>query len=375
VKRAERARVTRRATLDATAIGIAPGDAVRLADTAAPWRVTRAEVAGNGVMLELTPLGATSIVLPADPGRVLAAPDRRVAATMLVAAELPPLDDARADTMRIAVLANGDAPGWRAAALLTSGDGGASWEAAGTTAAPAVVGRLTRPAAAGSAWLVDRATVIEVELAHDDLTLSSVDDAALDRGTNMAVLGTEMVQFRDAAQVAPRRWRLSTLLRARRGSGGGAWPAGTAFALIEQGCVATIAVPRARAGETIRLLASGIGDATPVATAVTLDGTSIAPPAPVRLRAVRRGDGSGDVRWVRRSRLGWRWVDGMDAPLGEERELYAVTIGARQQASEMPWVTLPAGTLPGGAVAVAVRQQGTLAPSAAITGMMEGDGR
>ncbi len=375
VKRAERARVTRRVTLDATAIGIAPGDAVRLPDAGEPWRVTRTEVAGRGVTLDLTPSGSATIVLAADPGRVVAAPDRRVAATILVAAELPPLDDARVDTLRIAVLAGGDASGWRSAALLVSGDGGANWEAAGATAAPALVGRLAQPAPAGSAWLVDRATAIEVDLAHEALTLMSVDDAALDRGGNLAVLGEELFQFRDAVQVAPQRWRLSTLLRARRGSVVRAWPKGTAFALIEEACVATVAVPHSRAGETIRLMASGPGDPTPVAVAVTLSGMSVAPPSPVRLRASRRGDGSGEVRWVRRSRLGWRWSDGMEVPLGEERELYAVTVGARQLTSEAPQLALPAGSLPPGVVPVTVRQQGTLAPSAAIEGVMEGDGR
>jgi hypothetical protein len=327
------------------------------------------------VTLDLTPLGATTIVLPADPGRVAAAPDRRVPATVLVAAELPLLDDARPDTMRIAVLAGGDAPGWRSAGLLTSADGGVSWEAAGTTAAPAVVGRLAQPLPPGSAWLVDHATAIEVELAHDELTLTSIDVAALDRGGNLAVMGAEVFQFRDAMQVAPRRWRLSTLLRARRGSVASAWPAGTPFALIKAACVATIAVPRSRVGETIRLMATGIGDPAPVAATVTLSGISVAPPSPVRLRTSRRGDGSGEAHWVRRSRLGWRWVDGMEVPLGEERELYAVTVGTRQSTSEEPRLVLPAGSLPAGVVPVAVRQQGTLAPSAAIEGMMEGDGR
>jgi len=189
------------------------------------------------------------------------------------------------------------------------------------------------------------------------------------------VLGEELFQFRNAVQVAPQRWRLSTLLRARRGSVVRAWPKGTAFALIEEACVATVAVPHSRAGETIRLMASGPGDPTPVAVAVTLSGMSVAPPSPVRLRASRRGDGSGEVRWVRRSRLGWRWSDGMEVPLGEERELYAVTVGARQLTSEAPQLALPAGSLPPGVVPVTVRQQGTLAPSAAIEGVMEGDGR
>lgn len=204
----------------------------------------------------------------------------------------------------------------------------------------------------------------------------SIDDAALDRGGNLAVLGDELIQFRDAEQIAPRRWRLSTLMRGRRGSVARAHPSETAFALVEHGCVATIALPRAQAGDTIRLLATGAGDPTPVAVSIPVTGVSIAPPAPVRLRAVRRGDGGVDVRWVRRSRLGWRWGDEADAPLGEERERYRVTIGdgvgARVIESETASLTVPAALVPA-AMRVTVRQLGTLAASAPATGLIEGE--
>ncbi len=377
LRRAERARVTRRVTLDATAVALAPGDALHLRDGGAPWRVTRAEAGSRGVTLDLTPTGIAAVALPADPGRMVPAPDRRAAATVLVAAELPPLDDVRAETIRIAVLAGGDAPGWRGAGLMMSGDGGASWEAAGYSAAAAVLGRLASPVGGGQAWLVDRATTIEVELAHDGMTLASVSDAALDRGENAALLGEEVFQFRDAVQVAARRWRLSTLLRGRRGSRARAQIAGAAFALIEDACIATIAVPRARIGDTVRLLASGAGDAQPVAVTVSLSGASVAPPSPVRLRIEPRSDGGAAMRWVRRSRLGWRWADGMDVPLGEERERYTVTLGtgavARTLGSEVPLLTMAAGDVRVGDT-VTVRQLGTFAPSMAAESMFEGDG-
>ncbi|VXC90583.1 phage tail protein [Sphingomonas sp. 8AM] len=377
LKRAERARVTRRVTLDATAIGIAPGDALRAPGERATWRVTRVEASGDGVTLWLAAPEDATPALPADAGRVLAAPDRPLAATWLVAAELPPLDDGRGETLRLAVFANGTAPGWRGAALLMSDDGTATWEDAGGTTGAAVVGRLVSRVPAGSAWLVDRRATLEVEMAHDALTLLSIDDAALDRGGNLALLGDELIQFRDAAQIAPTRWRLSTLLRGRRGTLTPPHDAGAAFALVGRGGFATITLPRAQPGDTIRLLASGAGDPQPVAASVVASGISLAPPAPVRVRARRRADGGLDLRWVRRSRLGWRWRDDGDAPLGEERERYRVTIGegaaARVIESDGPAVTVPVAVVPVGATAVAVRQLGTFAASAAATGLIEGE--
>lgn len=379
LKRAERNRVTRQVTLDATAIDIGPGDAVRLGDGSGAWRVTRAEVSGRGVTLDLAAPNVATSALPADPGGVVAAPDRPVARTILVAAELPPLDDGRGEMPRIAVLAGGDAPGWRGAALIVSGDAGLSWEGAGSTAAPAIVGRSSARLDAGSTLLADRAATIEVVLAHDDMTLASVTAEALDRGANLAMLGEELLQFQLATQIAPRRWRLAILLRGRRGTKAAAHDPGTPFALIEDGCVAMLTMPRAQVGETIRILATGHGDAQPAAADVVLSGASIAPPAPVRVRALRHADGGATVTWVRRSRLGWRWRDGIDVPLGEEREAYAVTIGGDAGAptltSETTQLAMPASLLPRGAVPVAVSQLGTLARSAAAIGQLEGDGR
>lgn len=367
VRRDEAARVTRRVTLDASAMAIAPGAAVRLPD-ASVWRVTRAAVEGQGVTLELTPVVGRARDVPADPGRMVAAPDLLPARTQLVAAELPPLDDTRSDVLRVSVFASGDRAGWRGAGLLVSGDGGASWEGAGVTAAPAVLGRLARPMAAGTDRLVEWQTVVEVVLAHDDMLLTTVGEAAFDRGGNLALIGEELVQFRAAARIAAGRWRLTGLLRGRRGTRAMEHAVDAPFALVTDEAIATVALPRARVGETIRLLAQGSGDAEPVAADVTLTGVSIAPPSPVRLRRAR----DGALGWVRRSRLGWRWDDGGDVALGEERESYAVTIegagGERSLATDAPRVAPPPGT-----TRVTVRQQGTLAPSLPAVWMTGGD--
>ncbi len=51
---------------------------------------------------------------------------------------------------------------------------------------------------------------------------------------------------------------------------------------------------------------------------------------------------------MRRSRAGWRWIDGVDAPLAEEAERYRVTItpageAARVEETGAPLVVLSAG--------------------------------
>ena len=69
------------------------------------------------------------------------------------------------------------------------------------------------------------------------------------------------------------------------------------------------------------------------------------------------------LRWVRRSRAGWRWIDGADAPLAEEAEGYQVTAFAGATPTHAAFVDTPACTLPAivrshGAPRVEVRQRG-----------------
>lgn len=358
----EGARERLRVATDMTALALAPGDAVIPAGEARPWRVSSAALEGAGVTLELMPLPATAVALPADAGAPVPAPDVAIGRTLLIAAELPPLTDALPGVPQVTVIAGGTAPGWRSAALMLSRDDGATWEAAGATAAPAVMGVLATPLAAGPTTLV-QCVGVELMLAHDAMALQSVDAAALDRGANLAVLGGELVQFRDAVQIAPRRWRVSVLLRGRRGTAATAHAAGTDFALLEAD--AALVVPVATPGARLRVLARGVGDDDPVEIAVTSNGASVAPPAPVALRV--EGD---TLRWTRRSRLGWRWSDGVDAPLVEEREAYRVTLshaeGSRDVIVDAPLLGLDAADRGAGPLHIAVRQLGTLAESVPV---------
>lgn len=365
--RAERARLTRRVTLDATAIGIAPGAAVRGGGL---WRVTRSSVEGYRVTLDLVPgAGSVAVAGAADAGRGVLAADMVMGATLLMAAELPMLDDRLADEPTLTVFAAGEAPGWRQATILASRDDGASWDAAGTVVVGAVMGVLSAPLARVPGVLEDRDGTILVTLAHDAMQLEAATIRSLDRGANLALVGDELIQFGEAVQIAQREWQLSRLWRARRGTTAMAHGEGARLVLIERDAMLTLPLSGAQAGETVRLLATGVGDvAGPVAATVTLTGASVAPPSPVRLRGQRQADRTVALSWTRRSRLGWFWRDGTDAPLGEESERYLVTIeddaGTRTIVTDAPTLSAAIGSAP---AAVSVRQQGRVASSAPAT--------
>jgi hypothetical protein len=329
--------------------------------------------------LELTGVPATAPATPgqASPGRPVDQPDRVHGPTSLLLLDLPALTEDLPARPRLLVAAAGAEPGWRRADLAASFDGGASWTAAGSTAPPAVLGvALEVPGAAGSA-LIDERGRIEVELLNESMWIESRSDSALADGANLALLGEELIQFGIAEPLGDRRFRLSRLLRGRRGTewAAGLHAPGEPFALIEAESLAVIEAPLGSLGGEASLLAQGLGDPEGVLAVRTVAGEAMRPPAPVHLRAQRLAGGDLALSWVRRSRSGWVWLSGSDTALGEETESYRLTLAGEGFTRS---VTLAAPAFlytaaeqaadgPTGPLSVEVVQLGTSAPSRPAT--------
>jgi hypothetical protein len=193
-----------------------------------------------------------------------------------------------------------------------------------------VLGRALDVLPAGGAALIDCAGSVEVELLHGDMWLESRSDEALASGANVALLGGELIQFGAAEALGGGRFRLSRLLRGRRGT---EWAAllhqvGEPFALIEREAIALLELSAGTTGREVRVMAQGLGDgAMPPVEAITAQGRALEPASPVHLEERLVGSDVA-ISWVRRSRSGWAWTEGGDAPLGEEREAYRLRIAA-----------------------------------------------
>lgn len=324
---AERTRRTVR--LPFARAGLRPGQLVSFAGEPGSWRIVETTLERMMVELELVRhRGASATPAAAEPGRAIGAPDLVHGATVLSVFELPDLSDDASGRPSLRVAAAGASPGWRRAALSLSLDDGASWSDAGATAAPAVMGRSATALPDGARDAFDTLGAVEVVLLHADMALEDADDARLIAGANLALIGEELVQFGRAAPLGNARWRLSRLLRGRRGT---EWAMAThganeRFVLIEPETLIALDVPTGAIGGTARVMASGLGDEAPVIADRAVTGASVRPPSPVRLRATAQAGGGTRLDWTRRSRAGWRWIDGVDAPLGEEREAYALTV-------------------------------------------------
>ncbi|MCC2977400.1 phage tail protein [Sphingomonas sp. PL-96] len=364
-------RETRRVSLDWRHAAIVPGDRVVLTGEAGQWRVSSATLDRMVVVLDLHRIGSAALSpRNASSGRVSPASDAVHGPTLIAGFELPPLAGAGA-VPQVAILAAGLLPGWRRAALLASEDDGQSWQAIGGTAAPAVLGTLTGLAERVPATLEDRRSVMEVEFAHDEAALAGADAAALDLGANLALVGDELLQFGGATQVAPRRWRLRRLWRGRRGTEAaiGTQQIGDGFALIEADAIRWFEPRRIGAGVHLRVRAVGIaGDAEGASTEVPATGWSLCPPSPVHIAADMQA-GAIELRWVRRSRDGWWWRDGVEVPLAEDAEAYSVRLFGVDGSlgdflSAAPHIRIPADGIATRPVRIEVRQIGTHGVSA-----------
>lgn len=353
----------RTVVLDWRSIDIAPGDRVTIAGEAGLWRVRRTRIEAMRITLELVRIAAATLPAPAAVGQPRLAADVVTGTTTLRLIELP--GEAGDTVPAIAAVAAGTGEGWRRATLLTGEDAG-GWTEIGDSAAAGVIGTVTLPPGAASALIEDRTNAIEVRLLHDAMTLTGVDAPGLDRGGNAALIGDEIVQFARAERIGVARWRLSRLWRGRRGTEAAMTQhrAGEAFVLLDPATLRRIDEPPSAVGRTMTAMAVGIA-ADDVATATIVpQGRSLVPPAPVHLTAMVRA-GMLEVRWVRRARGTVAWRDGVELPLGEEREAYRVTLdGGRAIDVAEPLLRI---AVPGAPTTVDIRQIGTNGPSRAAT--------
>ncbi len=322
--RAEAGRVRRTASAGFAAIVLTPGDAVRIEGEEGVWRVVSTMLEGMVVRLVLVPVVAAALPVAADGGRVLGSVDAPVGRTLLRAFELPGTGDGMASGPTIGIVAAGEGAGWRRAALMIGTGGGL--EDMGASAAPGVIGTVVAAAGPAPSAVIDRAGAFVIALARDDMMLGDADDARLDAGANLALIGGELVQFALAEPLGGARWRLSALLRGRRGTQGAPVAAGDAFVLIERETLRTVELGASAIGSTVRVMAAGIGDGdVPALAEVTVTGGGLRPLSPVHLRWTPLADGGAVLSWVRRSRAGG-WIDGVDAPLEETRKAYRVVV-------------------------------------------------
>ena len=229
----------------------------------------------------------------------------------------------------------GASPAWRGAGVFVSRDGGVSFELFASVLAPAVIGETTTALPAGPVAIWDEGSSVDIALLREDDSLESRAQLSVLNGANRAMIGNELVQFREADLLANGQFRLSGLLRGRNGTEAAvtSHSAGERFVLLDGGGLVPVAPPLETIGQSLLLkpVTRGRMLEETAAQPLTVSGASLRPLSPVHLRGRRSGGGDLEMTWSRRTRIGGAWLDGTDVPLGEEIEAYEIDILANGQ--------------------------------------------
>lgn len=310
---------------------IGPGTVVRVPGHAGLWRIDTWEWRERGVELELSrlPHGAPR-QMPADADEALPAADNVAAPTLMAAFELPWDGTGSSEVRQVFAAVSSVSAGWTGAALYAD-EAGVLAPLGSSGKRRSVIGRLVTPLAPSPALLLEREADLEVELASPDFVLANAVPEALAQGANRALIGGEMLQFVNAAPLGGRRWRLTGLLRGRAGTEATA-QAGHApdapFVLLD---AEPVQLATTKLGAATAVAAIGLVDPAPVVMAIGGIGATLRPLTPVQPR-IEATEDTILLRWTRRARGAWRWLDGVDVPLSEQAEAYLVGVGP----AEMP---------------------------------------
>lgn len=214
--------------------------------------------------------------------------------------------------------------GWSGGALYSAFDG-ESYELEGKVASEVVWGVALSPlAGTSSPWQTDNASTVDIRFINGADALESITPAALLNGGNALLLGNEIMNFADVTVNADGSYRLSTLLRGRRGTEGaiGTHKAGERALLLRTADIGGGFSPLSDIDRPRYWKAVGGGrliEEVP-AEIKTLTGADLKPYAPVQITGERTEAGL-TLSWQRRTRVGGGSLSGV-VPLSEASERY-----------------------------------------------------
>lgn len=336
---AAQASVVRERPSGFAALGVSMGARVLVDESTA--RMIERKIEGAQIYLKLdeTPLLIWHDAGNGDGGRSISAPDLTIGSSVGHLLDLPAWGEGASGLSGgLAIAVAGTGAGWRSAVVEVSASATAPPTVIGPAIATPVLGTVAAVASAAQSTLIDTVGWIDVDLLRGDMALTNASDADLLAGTNLAMAGGELFQFGHAEPLGSGRWRLSRLLRGRIGTEGAmtVTASGQDFTLIDAASLLSIpsvvGLNGVGAGGVVTV--SGQGDSTALALPIPSGGRALRPLCPVHLRHAWADDGALTLSWIRRSRIGFVWRDGVDAPLDERMERYRIGVAAGAIASE-----------------------------------------
>lgn len=209
-----------------------------------------------------------------------------------------------------------------------------AWVQVGSVVNEATTGRINTALPSGITSTWDYENAIDV-IVPAGVTLESRTEDAVLLGANAAAIGVngrwEIVQFLDAEVVATNRYRLTTLLRGRRGTEHivGTSEVNDYFVLVSGPGIIRLPLSTGQIGAELHYRAVTFGSQFVAATSQAFTGAGMALEtfSPVYIRG-SRDDMTDDltITWIRRDRLHQTMRSGVDVPNSEASESYSIDI-------------------------------------------------
>ena len=237
-------------------------------------------------------------------------------------------------TYSFGVAMYGGNSGWGGGVLMQSKDAGTSWASVAESAAPgATTGICSNSIGVAESRLIDNSSILDVTLRTGELF--SVTELAMLNGANYFAYGAdgrwEIIAAKTCTLVSGKSYTLKDMLRGRFGT---EWAmsthsAGDVVVLLDTNDVETILSESSQIG--LPYLYRGVTlnrdiDSDTNRT-FTYRGINLKPLSPVYVTGVGSlVTNDWTLSWIRRTRIGGEWRDGVDADLGESLEKYEVDI-------------------------------------------------
>lgn len=230
--------------------------------------------------------------------------------------------------------AAGTGDGWHGAALFRSIDN-LEWARISAITSGSTLGTCQTALASGPTTIVDDGSTVDVRLLAGSLT--SVTEAQMFSGSNTCAIGNptdgwEILSFQNATLQADGSYRLSRLLRGRRGTewAVGQHVVGDMFVLLESGKLVRPVPSTTDINADRYYRAVSFGGNLQDADVITYRHQAVGkkPYAVTHITGRRHYPSTNDwtIAWVRRGRIDAEWRDYVGVPLGEASESYEIDI-------------------------------------------------
>ena len=249
--------------------------------------------------------------------------------------DLPALQDADSDAgFYVAAQRDGTGNAWKGCVVYKSIDGGVTYQTQFSLVIEATIGTLAEAVSPSEYFTWDDETEILVNVTSSAFTFESRTDDAVLSGANAAAIGSggrwEIVQFANAEQISSTQWKLTRLLRGRRGTEHNIAKSqsGDSLVILSTGDLSRIVLQSTEIGALRDYRATSIGASFSSGNVYPFTGHAMAlvPFSPVDAVGTWQSDENILISWIRRDRLGGTLMSGVDMPLSEATLAFQVDI-------------------------------------------------